>query len=137
MKMLMLRKFSALAIVLALPPLSLGANCPAGVTSPEATVPARLKSNIEPKYTQEALQSGVTGTALLGVKVDENGVPVEVKVLKWIRKDGESPLGLDTAAVEAVRQWRFYPKVAFCRAKASWVTVQVVFDFHLHPDQLP
>ena len=120
----MLRSFLTLAILLGQPVPLLGAGCPAGV-SPEATVPARLKSKVEAKYTQEAFEASLTGTALLNLKVDENGVPVQVKLVKWTgERDAH---GLDKAAIEAVRQWRFYPKVAFCVAMPSYVTVQIPF----------
>ncbi len=108
---------------------------PAQVASAEVTAPPTLKTRVEPKYTAEALRAGITGKAMLFVKVDRNGVPAEVKLLRWDGRNGRAPFGLDKAAIEAVRQWRFYPKLEWGKAVPFPATIEVEFDFHRHPEQ--
>jgi len=59
----------------------------------------------KPAYPPWAERQRVTGLAVLELLVDENGAVQEVKVLRGIKPD----LGLDAAAVAAVRTWRYKP----------------------------
>lgn len=58
-----------------------------------------------PKFTDEAIKDRVSGVPLLSVVVKENGVILEGSV-RMVNKVG---YGLDEAAMEAVRGWRFKP----------------------------
>ena len=102
----------------------------------ETTAPPALKTKVQPKYTQQALQAGITGKAVLLVKVDANGVPVDVRFVEWKSSDGANPLGLDKAAIDAVRQWRFYPSVRWGRPGSAPASIELEFDFHRHPEQV-
>jgi protein TonB len=62
-----------------------------------------LISKIEPAYTTEALQAGVSGIVLVSLQVTPDGNPRKVEVIRGLGH------GLDEKAVEAVRQWRFSP----------------------------
>ena len=130
-RMLVVRNLCAYAILLGL------SVCSAQVASPEATIPPKLKSKVEPTYTEQARRAGITGKAVILVKGDRNGVPTELRFIKWIGKDSDNLLGLDQAAVQAVRQWRFYPQMKWGRPGPFWATVVVEFNFHRRPDQLP
>jgi len=105
--------------------------------NPEASVAPHIKSRVEPRYTSEALQAGLIGKVLLSVRVDANGAPTEVKFLRWIGRYGDDPLGLDNTAIEAVRQWRFYPQIKWGTREPFQANVTVDFDFHRHPEQAP
>ncbi len=105
--------------------------------NPEAQVAPALRVRVEPKYTAEAFQASVVGKAILTVKVDANGVPTDVRFVRWIGKNGGDPLGLDRSAVEAVRQWRFYPKVEWGKAVPFEASILVEFDFRHRPEQAP
>jgi TonB family protein len=58
-----------------------------------------------PNYTPKARHAKLEGTVLLNVVVEPDGNPGNIEILKGI---GD---GLDEEAVNAVRTWRFRPKV--------------------------
>lgn len=60
---------------------------------------------VTPKYTPEAKAAGIQGVVKLSVEVDPEGHAASVTVLK-----GLDP-GLDSNAVEAVKQWQWSPTV--------------------------
>jgi periplasmic protein TonB len=62
----------------------------------------------------------VQGVVILEVLVDVQGVPSSVNVLRSI------PL-LESAAIEAVRQWRWNPFKLLEKPVPFWVTVTVNF----------
>ena len=59
-----------------------------------------------PEYPVEALRSGESGTVIVQVQVDSNGVPVDARISQ---RSGSRTL--DRAALDAVRRWRFEPAV--------------------------
>lgn len=68
-----------------------------GVTSP------RLKSKVEPEYSEKARKARVEGVVMLSVEIWPDGRPHNIRVVRSLG------LGLDEEAVKAIRQWRFYP----------------------------
>jgi protein TonB len=69
-----------------------------------AYIPARYAICPAPPFPDEARKAKIFGTVLLLVAVDENGRPVEVEVRHSSGHDV-----LDSAALRAVRKWRFEP----------------------------
>jgi TonB family protein len=58
---------------------------------------------VEPNYTAEARAAGLQGTVSLYVEAGNDGKPSEVQVMEGLG------LGLDEAAIQAVKQWEFRP----------------------------
>ena len=58
---------------------------------------------VEPIYTADALANRISGIVIVETVVDHNGDVKDVRVLKPL------PFGLDQAAVDAVKQWKFRP----------------------------
>jgi len=81
---------------------------------------ARPVTRVEPVYPDLAVAGRVQGVVILEVLVDAQGVPSSVNVLRSI------PL-LESAAIEAVRQWRWNPFKLLERPVPFWVTVTVNF----------
>jgi protein TonB len=81
---------------------------------------ARPVTRVEPVYPDLAVQGRVQGVVILEVLVDDQGVPSSVNVLRSV------PL-LESAAIEAVRQWRWNPYRVLERSVPFWVTVTVNF----------
>jgi protein TonB len=81
---------------------------------------ARPVTRVEPVYPDLAVQGRVQGVVILEVLVDVQGVPSNVNVLRSV------PL-LESAAIEAVRQWRWNPYKLLEKPVPFWVTVTVNF----------
>jgi TonB family protein len=63
----------------------------------------QLISKAEPEYSEQARQARYSGSVLLSIVVDINGMPRDIKVTRPLG------LGLDEKAIEAVMKWRFRP----------------------------
>lgn len=57
----------------------------------------------EPRYTELGRKARVEGVVILRAVIDERGYVTDVRILRG------QPMGLDQAAVDAVRTWRFKP----------------------------
>lgn len=77
----------------------------------------------KPAYPPLAARQRQGGTVILSVLVDENGVVQDVRVLRGIRPD----LGLDAAAVAAVRNWRYKPAIKDGVRVKTWFTQPIPF----------
>jgi TonB family protein len=89
-----------------------------GISAPQAI------SSPDPDYTEEARRAKKQGTCVLWLIVDAAGRPRDIKVVRGLG------LGLDTKALEAVKQWRFQP--ALKDGKPVDVQISVEVEFHLY-----
>ena len=64
-----------------------------------------LVHRVEPRYTEEARKKRVSGIAIVDVIIDKSGRVVAARIMKAL------PFGLNEAAVNCVKQWRFKPAV--------------------------
>jgi protein TonB len=80
-----------------------------------------LISKIEPEYSEEARKAKYSGSVLLSIVVDQNGLPRDIKIVRPLG------LGLDQKAIEAVMKWRFRPGMKGGRAVAVQAQVEVSF----------
>lgn len=78
--------------------------------------------NPAPVYPAIARRSGDQGTVMLKVLVNPQGAPVRVEL---DQSSGSRPL--DSAALDAVRNWRFVPARRGERNIEDWVRVPIVF----------
>jgi TonB family protein len=76
-----------------------------------------------PKYAENALVKGVSGTIRVRVMVNEKGFPEIMEIVEHLRE------GLDASALSAVSQWRFEPGLRNGEPAASVVVVEL--KFHL------
>lgn len=99
---------------------------PAEKTSAPAIIQARPAYRINPKpvYPELARRRNWQGTVALAVTVESDGRPVQVD----IDTSSGYPL-LDTAAMRAVRSWRFHPGTE--NGRPVTMTVLVPIDFRL------
>jgi TonB family protein len=81
-------------------------------------------STPKPDYPQLAVREGVSGTVILRVLIDENGAVDDVQVLRGVKPD----LGLDRAAVDAVRKWRYKPATKSGVRVKVWFTQPIAFQ---------
>ena len=68
-----------------------------------AITPPKLVTRVEPVYTAEAKEHRISGIVIVEATINESGAVEDVQILKPL------PFGLDQAAADAVRQWRFEP----------------------------
>ena len=102
-----------------LPPL------PAGVYRPcqaDIDVP-QPKTTKHPSYTREAMRERIEGSVMMRVVLTAEGRPGDILIVESLRRD------LDTAAVDAMKQWRFRPATHSGMPVA--VAVLVEMSFHL------
>jgi len=89
--------------------------------APQVSKPPRYLFRRKPHYPREAKDKGVEGVVKIEVLVDERGRAVRTKVIKSLG------CGLDDAAEEAVKKWRFVPAKMDGERVACKVIVPVVF----------
>jgi len=92
---------------------------------PASTPPgfnAEYLRNPAPRYPLIARRNGEQGTVTLRVLVTRDGVPAQVSIE---RSSGSGHL--DSAALDAVKTWRFVPARRGDEAMEAWVLVPVVF----------
>jgi TonB family protein len=83
--------------------------------------PPKLVKQVNPVYPEEARKNGVEGVVILEAKADEQGNVVDARVLR-------SAAGLDGAAVDAVKQWKYEPMIIDGKPRKVIFTVTVRFS---------
>lgn len=78
----------------------------------------------EPEFSEEARKAKYQGVCTLGLIVDANGRPSNIRVLSSLG------MGLDEKAIEAVKNWKFEPAMKDGHPVAVEIAVEV--DFHLY-----
>jgi len=82
--------------------------------------PPEKVRHVDPAYPELARRVRAQGTVILRIVIGREGAVEEVEVLR------SHPL-FDTAAIQAVRQWRYRPAVQAGRAVRVYQTVRVEF----------
>lgn len=85
-----------------------------------STLPS-VVAQVDPGYSPEATRERIEGQVILRVKIDENGVVTEVRVVKGLG------YGLDERAVAALKKTRFKPARAEGRAVATEISYTLNF----------
>jgi protein TonB len=78
----------------------------------------------DPEFSEEARKAKYQGTCVLGVIVDANGLPTNIRVITSLG------MGLDEKAIEAVKTWRFEPAKKDGHPVPYAISLEV--DFHLY-----
>jgi len=78
-----------------------------------------LVSSVPVKYPEAAAKARINGVVIVEAVVDEQGNVVSTRVLKGL------PMGLDKAAQEAVRQWKFKPAMSYGKPVKVYHTLTV------------
>jgi protein TonB len=77
----------------------------------------------QPQYTEIARKARIQGVVIVQAIIDKEGNVTSVKLLKGL------PMGLDTAALEAIKRWKFEPAtLADGRPVAVYYTLTVNFQ---------
>jgi len=86
--------------------------------------PPRAIYSPEPEFSEEARKAKYQGVCTLGVVVDAQGRPTNIRVLSSLG------MGLDEKAIAAVKTWRFEPAMKDGHPVRFEIAVEV--DFHLY-----
>ncbi len=81
----------------------------------------QVLSKVEPEYSEDARKAKYSGSVLLSLVIDANGMPKDIKVIRPLG------LGLDEKAIEAVSHWRFRPGMKGGRPVATQANIEVNF----------
>ena len=85
-------------------------------------LPVAIKQ-VRPQYTEEAKQARLQGTVWLDCVVASNGAPRDIIVARSL----DTVYGLDQAAINTLKQWRFKPGTKEGKAVAVRVKVEMTF----------
>jgi hypothetical protein len=128
------------------------------ITEMDAAHAPKLKTTVQPDYTARAAMAGLKGLAVVSVAIDENGIPQDPKFVAFYSGGGvrgtarvkrdengqiehlydftsyytgnkiSDPMGLDKAAVAAVRKWRYTPGMKDGKPVQVEAKLEVVFS---------
>jgi len=90
----------------------------------KGVTPPRVIYQTDPEFSEEARKAKYQGTCVLGLIVDENGRPTNIRVLSALG------MGLDEKAIESVKNWKFEPGKKDGHDVRVEIAVEV--DFHLY-----
>ena len=91
---------------------------PGCITAPHATY------SPDPKYPKKERKARRSGTIVLDLVVDADGLPRDVKVSHQLSPE------FDEAAIDAVKTWKFSPATKDGKPIATQIKVEV--NFHLY-----
>ena len=89
-----------------------------GISAPQPV------STPDPEYTEEARRAKTEGTCILWLIVDAAGHPRDIRIVRGLG------FGLDTKAIEAVKQWRFEPAQKDGKPVNVQISVEVGFKLY-------
>jgi protein TonB len=82
----------------------------------------------DPSYTSEAMRAKIQGTVKLSAVVLPNGTVGEVKILRSLDRQ----YGLDQAAIDAAKKWRFNPCKLERENRPVPCGIEMELEFRLH-----
>lgn len=91
--------------------------------TPDMTPPV-LVQRVDPVYPEIAIKSKTQGVVILEAIIDRSGQVVDARIVR------DLSMGCGSAALQAVRQWRYRPAAFNGRPIAVYLTVTVRFELH-------
>ncbi len=83
---------------------------------------ARVIYRVEPEYTEDAREKKITGTVVLTLTVDHEGLPQNIHVKKSLYPS------LDQSAIEAAKKLRFEPAMKDGQPVSMFISVEMDFS---------
>jgi TonB family protein len=88
-------------------------------------LPPRVRLKVEPQYSADAMRAKIQGLVVVSAVVLPDGSVTDVKVIRSLDRS----FGLDIKAIEAARQWRFFPGTR--QGEPVPVLVNIELEFNL------
>jgi protein TonB len=88
-------------------------------------LPPRLRLKVDPQYSPDAVRAKIQGMVVVSAVVLPDGSVTDVRVIRSLDRS----FGLDLKAVEAARQWRFFPGTR--QGEPVPVLVNIELEFNL------
>lgn len=88
-------------------------------------LPPRVRLEVKPQYTPDAMRAKIQGLVVVAVVVLPDGTVTDARVIRSL----DRTFGLDAKAVEAARQWRFFPGTR--QGQPVPVLVNIELEFNL------
>jgi len=86
------------------------------------TLPVVVKE-VKPQYTPQAMEAKIQGSVWMECVVTENGDISDVEITRSLDQE----YGLDQAAIDAARQWKFKPGLKDGEPVAVRITIELTF----------
>lgn len=90
---------------------------------PAKVMAARIESQVQPKYPEQAKKKRIQGTVVLNVEIGKDGTVDDVKV-------ASGPKELRQSALVAVRQWTYKPYLLDGSPVEVDTTISVVYTLN-------
>jgi protein TonB len=90
---------------------------------PGVTMPSII-ARVDPKYTVQAMQLHIQGTAVIECVVRADGTVGDARIIRSL----DRRYGLDEEGLKAVRQWRFRPGLLNGKPVPVVVTIELMFS---------
>jgi TonB family protein len=100
----------------------------AETANPQTDRKAKVIYRVEPEYPLDAREKKITGTVVLTLTVDHEGLPQNIQVKKSLYPS------LDQSAIEAARKMRFEPAMKDGQPVSIFISVEM--NFQAEPGQL-
>jgi TonB family protein len=81
----------------------------------------KLITKVEPVYPEEAKKNGIKGIVIIEATTNDKGDVVDTNILKSVP-------GLDQAAIDALKQWKYEPMIISGKPKGFVFTVTMRFN---------
>lgn len=88
-------------------------------------LPPRVRLQVKPQYSADAMRAKIQGLVVVSAVVLPDGSVTDIRVIRSL----DRTFGLDTKAVEAARQWRFFPGTR--QGEPVPVLVNIELEFNL------
>ena len=82
----------------------------------------------DPSYTSEAMRAKIQGEVKIAAVVQPNGTVGDVKIIKSLDRQ----YGLDQAALDAAKKWRFNPCKIERENRPVPCSIEMILEFRLH-----
>ena len=87
-------------------------------------LPPRLRRKVDPQYSAEAMRAKIQGLVVVSAVVQPDGSVADIRVIRSLDRS----FGLDMKAIEAARQWRFFPATRQGEPVPYLVNIELEFN---------